>query len=388
MKILIVTGVFAPDIGGPASYARALAARLVARGHQPVVLAYSSVRAHKADTALGYPIRRVWTRIPWGLRHSIFFIRAFLLARRADGILALNAVSAGIPASWASRLLGKPLVVRVVGDYAWEMAVQTGRTFLMIDEFQKAPKSGRPARLHGLQVRTCRAAAAVIVPSEYLAGLVSGWGVDAERIHIIYNGVEAVTQPASKEEARKELGISGNLIVTAGRLVPWKGFRMLIKIMPSLLQVNQFFRLVIVGDGPDLKMLQTVVRTLGLERKVLLAGRQPAAMMASYLAAADLFVLNTGYEGFSHQVLEAMAAGVPVITTSSGGNREVIAQGQNGFMVHYNDEFNLTEAIKAVWKNAALRERMAANGRITAGSFSVEKMYERTEQLLTDTLKP
>ena len=97
---------------------------------------------------------------------------------------------------------------------------------------------------------------------------------------------------------------------------------MLIKLMPQLLQVNQFFRLVIVGDGPDMKMLQSVVRNLGLERKVFLVGRKTPAEVALYYAAADMFVLNTGYEGFSHQVLEAMQAGVPVITTACGGMRK------------------------------------------------------------------
>ena len=74
------------------------------------------------------------------------------------------------------------------------------------------------------------------------------------------------------------------------------------------------------------------------------------------MAAADVFVLNSGYEGFSHQILEAMTAGVPVIATAVGGNKEVIKQGENGFMVKYQDEFNLIEAIKSLWQNQGLQE--------------------------------
>jgi glycosyltransferase involved in cell wall biosynthesis len=132
-------------------------------------------------------------------------------------------------------------------------------------------------------------------------------------------------------------------------------------------------------------MLQSVVRNLGLERKVFLVGRQTSTEMAWHLAAADMFVLNTGYEGFSHQVLEAMTAGVPVITTSVGGNREVILQGQNGLLVRYNDEFNLVEAIKTLWRQDELRERIIANARHAVAAFSVERMYEQTGKLLTDT---
>lgn len=383
-SILITTGIFTPDIGGPASYSRALAAHLVSVGIKVTVVTYSSVVSHADDKQLPFRVCRVWTKIPWGIRHMIFFFRILMHARRSQGILTLNAVSAGVPAVWASVLTGRPLIVRVVGDYAWEIAIQTGRTFLMINEFQKASKSGRIRRLDRLQRWVCRRAKRIIVPSKYLADLVEGWGVSPEKISVIYNGVSLKPISASKEEARKHIGVSGNIIISAGRLVPWKGFRMLIKLMPQLLQVNQFFRLVIVGDGPDMAMLQSVVRNLGLERKVFLVGRVSSAEMAWYLASADMFVLNTGYEGFSHQVLEAMTAGIPVITTSVGGNREIVVQGQNGFLVKYNDEFNLVEAIKTLWRQSELREHLVANGRHTVAAFSIEKMYGQTHDLLKE----
>jgi len=385
-SLLITTGVFAPDIGGPASYAKSLGIRLEADGVSVSVVAYSSVRKHSGDANLPFRVLRVWTRWPWGIRHMLFFLRTWSAARRSDGILSLNAVSAGVPASWAARLSGKPLLLRVVGDYAWEIAVQTGATHLMLNEFQKAPKSHRIGRLDRLQRNVARRAAAVIVPSKYLAGIVIGWGVAPERVHVIYNGVDLPRTDIAKEDARRQLGISGNIIITAGRLVPWKGFRMLIKLMPQLLQVNQFFRLVIVGDGPDMSMLQAVVRNMGLERKVFLVGRKSSSELSMFLAASDIFVLNTGYEGFSHAVLEAMQAGVPVITTTAGGNPEIVVQGSNGFMVRYNDEFNLVEAIKSLWKHTELREQMIANGRHTVAAFSIEKMYAQTVQLLGNTL--
>lgn len=386
-SLLITTGVFAPDIGGPASYAKSLGARLEQNGVSVSVLTYSSVWNHSPDVDLPFRVYRVWSRWPWGVRHIIFLIRTFLCARHSELILSLSAVSTGVPAAWVATLARKPLVVRVVGDYAWEIAVQTGQTHLLLNEFQASSKTRRVRRLDRLQRAVARSATAVIVPSKYLAGIVTGWGVPHDRIYIIYNGVDLPRLDISKEDARRRLGISGNIIISAGRLVPWKGFRMLIKLMPQLLQVNQFFRLVIVGDGPDLKMLQSVVRNLGLERKVFLVGRKSSAELALFFAAADIFVLNTGYEGFSHQVLEAMAAGVPVITTTAGGNPEVIVQGSNGFLVRYNDEFNLVEAIKTLWKQAELREQMIANGRHTVAAFSIEKMYDQTHQLLTEIIK-
>lgn len=385
-RLLITTGVFAPDIGGPASYARTLGTGLSASGIQVTVLSYSSVTRFAGDAAVPFTVRRVWTGLPWGVRHVLYFIRATMLARRADAILTLNAVSAGLPALWASRLCRKPLIVRIVGDYAWEIALQTGATFLLIDEFQKTKASGRIGRLQRIQRRVCNAASAIIVPSEYLAGLVAGWGVPREKLHVINNGVAPIHLNVTKEEARKRIGIAGNIIVSAGRLVPWKGFLMLIKLMPQLFQANQFYRLVILGDGPDMKMLRSAVHTLGLERKVFLVGRKSPADTELYLAAADMFVLNTAYEGFSHQVVEAMAAGVPVITTAVGGNREIVVQGENGLLVRYNDEFNLAEAIKAVSRQEELRTRLVENGKHTAAQYSARRMEERTTALLNSLL--
>ncbi len=157
---------------------------------------------------------------------------------------------------------------------------------------------------------------------------------------------------------------------------------MLIKIMPRLFEINQFFRLVIVGDGPEEKILKSVVKNMHLENKVFLLGNKSKEELALFSAAADIFVLNTAYEGFSHQILEAMAAGVPVITTAVGGNREVVRQGENGFMIKYNDEFNLIEAIKTVWQTEELRERFVEEGKKTAALYNIDKTCQETIALL------
>lgn len=380
-RILITTGIFPPDIGGPASYGRTLAQKL-SKKYEVTVLAYSRRRSYADDKQMGFPVRRVWKRIPKYLRNAVYFFKALSLARKHDIVFALNAVSAGLPACVAAHLYKKKFFIKIVGDYSWEIAVNKGKTTLLINDFQNYRHGGWIGVLRRLQAWVCRQADGIIVPSEYLAGIVRGWGIDAGRIHVVYNGAEFKPANIGREEARKKIGIPGNLLVSVGRLVPWKGFRMLVKIMPQLLEINQFFRLVIVGSGPDMKILQTMVRNLGLERKVFLTGEKTQDELAVYLASADIFVLNSGYEGFSHQLLEAMIAGAPIITTAVGGNREIINQGENGFMVKYNDEFNLIEAIKTLWKMSELREQFVNEGKETVRHFSVTKMYDETIRLL------
>jgi glycosyltransferase involved in cell wall biosynthesis len=386
-KILIATGIYEPDIGGPASYAKILGIEL-AKKNDVAILTYSWRFKFDKDAGAPYRIIRVWRKIPKILRHLIYYFKARKWGKKSDLILALNAISAGIPAMWVARSLKKKFVVKIVGDYAWEKAINTGKTYLLLNDFQKSKKKGWIGILHKLQVRVCRQAHTIIVPSEYLADIVSGWGIDRPKIKVIYNGTDFKTLDMTREEARKKIGIAGNLIVSAGRLVPWKGYKMLIKIMPKVLEIGQFFRLVIVGDGPDKKILETMVRNMNLERKVFIVGMKSKEELALYFAAADMFVLNTGYEGFSHQILEAMAAGVPVITTNVGGNREVIGQGENGFMVKYNDEFNLVEAIKTLHNMPELKEKFIEEGKKTVKYYSLDKMYLNTINLVEEVLLP
>mgnify|MGYP001561005476 CR=1 FL=1 len=385
MKILITTGIFPPDIGGPASYGRTLAQKL-AENFSVSLVTYSSKRKFPEDKNQPFKIIRIARWLPKFLRHFVFFVKTVSAAKGADVIFSLNAISAGLPALWAAKIRKKRFFVKIVGDYAWETAVNKGKTFLLIDDFQKSKRRGWIGILHNLQVKVAKGAEGVIVPSHYLADMVKNWGVPEGKIKVIYNGVDFKPLEISKEEARKKLGIAGNIILSIGRLVPWKGFRMLIKIMPQLFEINQFFRLVIVGGGPERKILESIVKNMRLENKVYLVGKKSKEELATYMAAADIFILNTAYEGFSHQILEAMAAGVPVITTAVGGNREIIRQGENGFMVKYNDEFNLIEAIKTVWQMEELRTRFIEEGKKTVEYFSLEKMLRETMKILTVNL--
>lgn len=375
-KILIATGIFPPDIGGPATYAETLAKALEKRGFKVCVLTYSKnfkAKSNKYD----FKTVRVWGKWPIWIKHFIFGLKLLGIARKYDLIYSLNVWSAGFPSFIASKLLKKKFFVRIVGDYAWEVGVGKGSSVL-IDDFQKTKKNGWNGVLYKFQGWICKKADAIIVPSKYLAGIVAGWGVPSSKIQIIYNGVDFKCSELAKEEARTKISIHGNIILSVGRLVQWKGFRMLIKIMPQLLNLNQFVRLVIIGDGPDRKALNAMVSNLNLDKKVFLVGKKSKEELALYLAAADMFILNSGYEGFSHQILEAMSAGVPVITTAVGGNKEIVKQGENGFLVKYNDEFNIIEAIKALWNDKELADKFASEGKKTVEKFSSDKMVEET----------
>ena len=369
-------------MGGPATHVQTIGQALAKQNIAVSILAYGQGPSQDGPVAVNWVSRR-WPKI---LRHFIFLRRLKRLAKGADRIVAFNAVSAGWPTKVVGKKLGVPFIVRIVGDAAWERAQQARKTNLSVSDFQETPKSGYIGQLDKIQRLVCQAATAVYVPSLFLKKIVSGWGVSEEKIEIIHNGFDISVIDLSKEEARLKVGISGNIILSVARLVPWKGMRMLIKIMPEILKDDPFARLVIIGEGPEEEKLKAMIKTLRLERSTVILPRKNREELATYFAAADMFVLNTFYEGFSHLLIEALALGTPVITTEAGGNPEIIEQGQNGLAVPFNDEAGLIEAIKMIHTNDDLRAKLIARGYNSVQKFSRERMIEEILKLFLKNL--
>ena len=358
MKILFATGIFPPDIGGPATYVARLALNLAGQGFSVGVITYSSGR----DNGYNFPVVRISRKYPAGLRHLIYFWRLCFLATRYDVIYAQNVTSAGLPALLAAKLLRKRLVLKIVGDAAWEQ---------------------NKSYLKAVQGAVARFAGKIIVPSVYLKKRVAGWGVPGEKIEVIYNAPEPVfLSDISKSEAKSRLGLSGNIILSVGRLASWKGFSELISAMPDLLKENPAFHLVIVGDGGERKNLESEIRNLKLEGKVKLTGSIPHSQMPLYFKAADVFVLNSGYEGLSHVILEAMQQGAPVIASAEGGNPELIENNANGLLVQYKNQEQLKGAILKLWQDKGLQEKFIQNSKEKLKDFSWEKLVEKTIKIL------
>ncbi|MCK5320498.1 glycosyltransferase family 4 protein, partial [Candidatus Parcubacteria bacterium] len=232
-------------------------------------------------------------------------------------------------------------------------------------------------------------AAKIIVPSNYLKSIVLQWGITEEKINVIYNSVRKAEVMEEKEILRKELNVSGDVIISVGRLVPWKGFDVLIDIMPELLKINKNFKLYIIGEGPELNNYQLQITnytrqasTSKLQDNVKLLGSLDQKKLWQYIKASDFFVLNTGYEGLPHIVIEAMYLELPVIITDVGGNVEVVKPGENGLLVEYNNREQIKNAILEIWKNKEARQEMVENGRKDLEKFSVKNMIDSLVKIL------
>lgn len=382
MKICIFTGIFPPDIGGPAGYVKKVAEEFSRKGIGVSVLTYTSLT--NSGKGLNFQVEGVSRKYPKIIRHLLYLMRGFRLAKGADAIYAQNLFSVGIPALIISIFRKKRLVVKVVGDYAWEKSLSFEESS-GIDDFQNQRHSCLVGIIVSMQSYLASRASRIIVPSNYLKEIVVGWGVPKEKIRVIYNVPESFPENnISKEQAKKHIRIGGNILLSIGRLSPWKGFAKLVEVVAELARIIPDVRLIIVGDGEERTNLEDLIKKMNLEDKVNIIGKIPHEEIPFYLKAADVFVLNSEYEGLSHAILEAMQAGVPVVVSNRGGNPELIQDGFNGFLVEYNNEEQIKTAVSKLFQDKELARRFAENSRRKLASFNWDNLLEKTLKVLQE----
>ncbi len=218
----------------------------------------------------------------------------------------------------------------------------------------------------------------VITPSKYFQKLVSDWIPNPEKVKVIYNGIDLAASTLQQASGQKPEARSQKLILSAGRLVSWKGFEVLIEIMTDLPD----WKLIIVGDGPEYENLKIKIKNLKLNDRVVLAGAVPREKLLEYLNDSGIFVLNTSFESFSFQVVEAMAAGLPVITTNIGNLAEIIENDKEGILVEPNNKEQILAAIKKISEDKNFSEKIIKNAEKKSRQFSIENTLNQLEQLL------
>lgn len=179
----------------------------------------------------------------------------------------------------------------------------------------------------------------------------------------IPNGVptERAQPKRSREDVRAELGVGdGFMLLSTGRLAEQKGLEYLIRAAALLRSDLPEAKIVLAGDGPLREKLSRLVSDLRLEETVSVLGHR--SDVGDLLAASDLVVLPSLWEGLSISLLEAMAAGKPVVTTSIGSNREVTNDGETAALVPPKDPESLAEAIRSLATDRSRLEELGSRG--------------------------
>ena len=287
----------------------------------------------------------------WSMALSCYGLMRRLRAEGARLIDAHFAYPDGEAATRLGRWLGLPATITLRGT--------------------EVPHS-RNAMLRPRLARALRGAARVFAVSDSLRRLALELGTPAERTEVVGNGVDTTRfHPVERTAARARLGLppEARVLISVGGLVERKGMHRVIDCLPALLKHHPDLHYLIVGgSSPEGDMrgeLDVQVARLGLSDRVHFLGAVAPDELKWPLSAADVFVLATRNEGWANVFLEAMACGLPVVTTDVGGNREVVCQAELGAVVPFGEASALQQALDDAlarnWNRDGIIEYAQAN---------------------------
>ena len=350
--------------GGVQVHVRGLADGLAARGHETVILAPAREAVGDGDVqVVGRPIR-----IPYGgkvapicpSRSSWRRVRETLRVFEPD-VVHVHEPFSPSTAMFAALSSEAPVVA----------------TFHAFHERSRLVAAAAPI-LRSIASRLDAAIAVSDAAAAFVRPIVRA------PIEIVGNGVDVDRFAGAREPAG---GLpEGRVMLWAGRLDPQKGFAIAVRAFGELAPRFDDLTFVVAGDGKDRHAVEALSRAV--RRRVVLLGAVPNTELHRFHAAADVFVAPaTGHESFGVVLVEALAAGVPVVATAIPGYREVVRDGVDGLLVPPNDAPALADAVARVLEDPGVRDRLVANGRERAASFSwnevvprIETVYRRVSQ--------
>jgi glycosyltransferase involved in cell wall biosynthesis len=369
--VLIVSGIWPPDVGGPASHAPDVASFLVDRGHVVEVV----VTADAAPGPERYPVHWLSRSLPKGAVH----VRAGLeISRRAHAADVVYTTGMFGRSALGASLARRPYVIKLTADPAFERARRRALVRGDVDQFQQLDAGAAVRVLRLARDAELRSAAHVITPSGYLRSLAISWGVSPENATVLPNPIPRPPELPPRDELRDAAGFTQPTVVFAGRLAPQKSLRVALEAVAATEEVD----FVVVGDGDERATLERDVDELGLRGRVRFLGAQSRRRVLELFAAADASLLSSSWENFPHGVVEALAVGTPVIATATGGVAEIVRDGENGLLVPPGDSPAFAEALQRYLGDAELRARLRAAAAPSVERFAPERVLPRLEAIL------
>lgn len=250
---------------------------------------------------------------------------------------------------------------------ALALAWPSGRRRVLVNTCHNMGSRLSNTRLRWLyRVSLARTMRVAMVGAQVQEHLVGSGLVGADRAEVVLNGIPIRRFEGGAEArlaARATLGLAPEamLIGSVGRLVALKHQRLLLELMPALAAACPSVELVLLGDGPLRAELEALADSLSIRGRVHFLGARDD--VARLLPALDVFALPSLTEGLSIALLEACAAGLPIVATAVGGNPEIVTDGRTGVLVPPDDREATRNALEALLKDAALRARIGSAAR-------------------------
>jgi glycosyltransferase involved in cell wall biosynthesis len=372
LKAVIVSGLWPPDVGGPASHAPDVCDWLFERGHDVSAVTFADAPPEPRP----YPVRWISRRLPIGVRHAVAAARVAGLARHADVVYSISMLGR---TSVAAALTGTPHVVKLTTDPVFERSLHWKLAGSDLDEFQ-ATSGARIGVLRRIRDHALAGASRVVLASHTLQELAHDWGVPREKTTLLPNPVEPPARLDSAEAMRRRFRLQGPTFVFAGRLVPQKA----VDVALEAIRRTDDATLVVVGDGPERDALERRARALGLNGRARFIGAHPRRTVFELLHAADGAILSSSWENCPHVAVEALSVGTPVLATAAGGVTEIVRDGWNGLLAPVGNAEALAFTLTRYMGDMSLQARLREHAVDSVAQFTPAPILTRLEQLLAE----
>ncbi|MBI2453290.1 glycosyltransferase family 4 protein [Candidatus Peregrinibacteria bacterium] len=353
MNILIVTPIFPPEIGGPATYVYELSQRLKKK-HKITVVTFAE-KVKKLEGCKVILVRLKYNFLGTVRRQFALFKTIAKNIKQTDIIYAQGPYVVGLVSLLVAKIFQKKIIIKFVGDLVWETAFGNRKTEKTLDNFLSDSKKSLKDKIKiKVQKYVFHKTDKVIVPSKYLKNVLTKYyKVKDEKVEIIYNSIDEKVLHAvkkSKEHIYQK-------IITIGRLVKWKHIDGVIEAF-YLLKDKKNVKLKIIGEGPEQEAIQSLIQNLKLENSVECLGKLSMKETLQELINADLFILNSSYEGLPHTVIESMFLKVPVIATNIPGTQELAQNEKTALTVEVQNPKDLASKIEQILSDNQLKEKL------------------------------
>ncbi|MBI2062821.1 MAG: glycosyltransferase family 4 protein [Candidatus Yanofskybacteria bacterium] len=320
IKIVLATGIFYPDVGGPAIHVRKIAEALAGRGHLPVVIAYGD---YDGPEQFPFKVIRISNKLSPLPRHLKYLLVLFKQAFGAKTLYAFNLSTAGIPVFIVGKVLRKKIIIRVPGDPIWERIVEGGKRLVSFVNYYKQGLYliDRPWLFKTIKFILPKFDK-IVFYTPFLSEIYQKYyDVPAGKITIILNPVFK-RQPISFELS------SEPTVLFAGRFVAYKNLELVIRAFDGVWRQFNKGKLVLIGEGPDREKLEKVISNLPSANHIDIISKVNQDKLFEYISSSWVGIGPALTEFNPNFILECLSFGKPVLLSR-----------ENGLLVKMPEEF-------------------------------------------------
>lgn len=367
--VSILSGIYPPDSGGPATFAVAFSDFARSAGYQTKVISLTNGSSIVEESANQY-LKLVSRRLGLLLRTGAVVGNIAKLFSQNSRVIANGLF---IETYLASLLTRKPYTVKVPGDIVWERAINSGVTQLEVRDFQSSTLNLKYRFFRLLFTRSILRANMVLVPSPLLYELCLTWGAAQDKIRMIYNSVDVdFYSPSSLAEKIYDC-------IVVNRLVAWKNVEEII-LACDVLNLS----LLIVGDGPEMSNLVKVANKS--RNRVAFTGNVSKNDLLGYLQSAKIYILNSTADATAYSLLEARSCGLIAVANIKTGASEVIEHQVDGYLTESTSQSELESVISSLLSRSTSElQKMSQAARLaTVQSFNKNKNFSKILELVVN----